>query len=252
MAMQGDLHTHTVASRHAYSTVKEMAEAAALKGLQVLGVTDHGISMPGGPHVLHFDNIRAIPDYLEGVRILRGVEANIMDEHGNLDLPEEVLAKLDWVLAGFHDGTGYTGKSLEENTRAMIGALYNPYVHAIVHPGNPAFPVDIERVVLAARAADKVLEINNSSFSVTRKGSTERCQCFARLIRQHGTRAMVSSDAHIYTAVGCFDRALETVEQAGLEPEQLLNARTENIFAYLAKHQKRRKALLTTAQRPSS
>lgn len=236
MVLEGDLHTHTLASGHAYSTIKEMAAAAAVQGLKVLAITDHGVNLPGGPHVYHFSNMKVVPAVIDGVRILRGVEANIIDHRGSLDMPESILEKLDWVLAGFHDRTGYVKNSVEDNTRAMIGALYNPYVHAIVHPGNPAYPVDIERVVLAARAADKIVEINNSSLSVSRKGSNERCLCFARSIRQHGARAMVSSDAHIDADVGRFEHALETITRAGLSPDQLFNASQERIMAFLAKH----------------
>lgn len=146
MRFEADLHIHTIASGHAFSTVKEVAEAAAVRGLKLVGITDHGLNMPGGPHEYYFCQLLGLPGVIAGVEILRGVEANIIDAVGNLDLPERLLSKLDLVLAGFHESCGYDSGSVEANTRAMIGAIRNPYVHIICHPGNPAFPVDIEHL----------------------------------------------------------------------------------------------------------
>lgn len=251
MGFEADLHTHTLASGHAYSTIKEMAEGAAARGIKLLGMTDHGLNMPGGPHEYHFNNLAAIPASLYGVEILRGVEANIIDTEGHLDMPEYLLNRLDLVLAGFHVGTGYDGTSVEENTRAMIAALHNPYVHVIVHPGNPHFPVDIEKVVLAAKAIGKALEINNSSFTVSRAGSASRCELFARYIRRHRVRVIVSSDAHIYTDVASFDRALEVAHAAGIQDEDILNYSAQQVRAYLAEL-KQRQRLLTQRACPVS
>ena len=145
MNFEADLHVHTIASGHAFSTVKEVAEAAAGRDLKMVGITDHGVKMPGGPHEYYFWQLLGLPRFIAGVEILRGVEANILDASGSLDLPERLLAELDLVLAGFHEGCGYEPGSVEENTRAMIGAIHNPFVNIICHPGNPVFPVDIEK-----------------------------------------------------------------------------------------------------------
>ncbi|HHW42993.1 MAG TPA: PHP domain-containing protein [Desulfotomaculum sp.] len=107
MELQADLHTHTIASGHAFSTVKEMASAAAAAGLQLLGIADHGVNMPGAPHEYYFSQLLTLPDEIEGIHILKGVEANIIDSNGNLDMPVEILSRLDLVLAGFHAGCGF-------------------------------------------------------------------------------------------------------------------------------------------------
>ncbi|MGI6120647.1 MAG: PHP domain-containing protein, partial [Desulfosporosinus sp.] len=85
MDIKVDLHTHTVASGHAYSTISENAQAALRKGIKLLGMTDHGPSMPGTPHLYHFGNLSILPEELYGVRILPGVEANITNHEGELD-----------------------------------------------------------------------------------------------------------------------------------------------------------------------
>ena len=115
-----------------------------------------------------------IPRQIEGVYILRGAEVNILDDEGALDLPERYLKELDIVLAGLHSAC-FSGNSVEENTRAVVEIMKNPYVDIIVHPGNPEFPLDIDRFVEAAREHDVHVEINNSSFTVSRSGSKENC-----------------------------------------------------------------------------
>ena len=186
MPLEADLHLHTLASGHAYSTVKEMVLAAKEKGLKMIALTDHGPRMPGGPHLYHFTNLAALPRVMEGIEVLRGVEANILDANGTLDLPDSVLQDLDIVLAGLHRGTGFDGASSEEYTKAAIEALKHPRVHLIVHPGNPEFPIDLERLVLAAAGLGKALEINNSSLSISRPGSLPRCRQLARLAKRYG------------------------------------------------------------------
>src|SRR5512143_2863595 len=103
MEIIADMHTHTVASGHAYSTVNELARAARDRGLKALALTDHGPALPGGPHLYHFGAMRFIPPWIDGVRILRGVEANIIGPDGTLDMPDSYLDKLEFVMAGLHD-----------------------------------------------------------------------------------------------------------------------------------------------------
>lgn len=228
-----DLHTHTVASGHAYSTLKEMAEAAAAGGLAMLAITDHGLAMPGGPHEYYFANVALWPRQLAGVEILRGVEANIIDRDGRLDMPEYLLQHLDIVLAGFHDGTGYEKGSVEDNTRAMVNTLAHPYIDIIVHPGNPAYPVDLEKVVLAAKSYGKALEVNNNSLAFSRPGSHPRCLRLAQLARKHGVPLVLSSDAHIYTQVGQVETSWSLIRQARVDKELILNADAARLRSYL-------------------
>jgi len=151
----------------------------------MIAITEHGLAMPGAPHEYFFENLRRIPPRLFGVEILKGVEANIVNVHGCLDMPDELLAKMDIVLAGFHTGTKMDGLTTEEYTAAMIAALRNPHVHFVVHPGNPEFPMDIEKIVLAANERQKAFELNNSSFSDSRPGSSSRCRYFAGMAKKY-------------------------------------------------------------------
>lgn len=243
MILEADLHTHSIVSGHAFSTVKEMVECAALRGLKMLAITDHGINMPGGPHEYYFSQIMGLPGNIGGIRVLRGVEANIIDVNGNLDMPPHILEKLDLVLAGFHTDTGYQAGSVDQNTRALIAAIQNPYVHMISHPGNPEFPVDIEKVIQAAKMAGKALEINNSSFTLSRPGSAPRCSQLARLAARNGNLVAINSDSHICFTVGVFDEALAVVQKAGIRPGQVLNTSAEAVGKYLISLRQRLKKI---------
>jgi putative hydrolase len=81
-----DVHCHTVASGHAYSTIEELTRTAQTKKLEIIAMTDHSSGMPGGAHHYHFYNLRVLPQIINGVRVLKGVEANIMDFNGRLDV----------------------------------------------------------------------------------------------------------------------------------------------------------------------
>ena len=97
-----DLHTHTYASGHAYNTMNEMAYAAKEKGLQLLGITDHAPAMPYSSGPLHFLNLKVARREKYGLPLLLGVEANIVDYEGNLDMEEAVLKQMDIVIASLH------------------------------------------------------------------------------------------------------------------------------------------------------
>ena len=146
-----DLHTHTVASMHAYSTIREMATAAKEKGLALLGISDHAPAMPGTFHEIYFHNFKVIGHASYGVEIMMGAELNVMDETGRVDLPEKVLKKLHYGIASLHDLVIAPG-STAENTAALVGAMKNPYVNIIGHPDNPAYPVDFDALARAAPA----------------------------------------------------------------------------------------------------
>lgn len=233
-----DLHIHTISSGHAYSTVAEIIEAASKKGLKAIAITDHGPAMPGGPHRYHFGNLSVLPEIEKDVIILRGVEANIMDMDGSVDLPEYYLSLLDIVWAGLHIPC-FQPATRSLNTKALLNALENPYVDGIVHPGNPDFPIDEIALVKAAAKRGKLLEINNSSF-VVRRGSRTSCQEIARLVAQSGALVALNSDAHLARYVGCSETALQLAVESGISPEQIVNSDLSLLKGFLQKRGKKR------------
>lgn len=239
MRMVADLHVHTVASGHAYSTVLELARAAADRNLPMIALTDHGPAMPGGPHAYHFANQFCMPEEIFGVRVLKGVEANIINRDGELDLDEKRLAKLDIVLAGLHTFCAPYG-TVEENTAMLVQAIKNPWVDIIVHPGNPEYPVDAETIVKAAAEYDVALEINNSSLTVSRCGSEVQCGEFARLAARYGAKLAVNSDSHFAASVGVLEEASALVEKSGIAAEAVLNTSLDAVWSHLKRRTNRR------------
>jgi len=231
-AAETDLHVHTVASGHAYSTINEIAAEAARRKLRLIGMTDHGPALPGGPHPYHFQALRFIPQQIQGVRILRGVEANILG-NGCLDLEDAQLAQLELVLAGFHPACGYVGRTQADHTQVVMSIMDKPQVHLICHPGNPEFPLDYQAIARYAAATGTALETNNSSFVVSRAGSADNCRRLARYCAEYGTPVALGSDAHIAQGVGELDRALDEARKAGIRPKQIINLTLASTLAFL-------------------
>lgn len=226
-----DTHTHTVSSGHAYSTVQEMAKEAAANQMEMFAVTDHGPAMEGAPMIFHFGNLRVIPENLYGVRIIKGVEANIVDYSGKVDLPDEYLARLEFVMASFHD-ICIKPSTVEDHTNAVINALKNPWIDAVAHSGNPVFQIDIEKVVKTAKEYNKLIEINNHSFLV-RPGSEKNCRGIALCCKELGVRVVCGSDAHISFDIGKFDNIYRIFEEIDMPEELVLNTSSQKVEEYL-------------------
>jgi putative hydrolase len=218
-----DPHTHTVASSHAYSTIGEYVAEARRKGVRLFANTDHGPTMPGAPHPWHFGNLKVVPRVLDGVGVLRGIEANVMDAGGRIDLPEELAERLDLVLASLHEPC-FPPTTREEHTRALVNAICSGRIDVVAHPGNPAYPIDVEVVVRAATEHGVALEINNSSFNTSRKGSGPYCLAVARAAGDLGGTLVMGSDAHFAGALGDFSDSLALLEEAGYPADRTLNA----------------------------
>lgn len=227
-----DTHVHTISSGHAYSTLSEYIKEAKNKGLKMIAITDHGPKMPGGPHWYHIGNQKVIPNEIDGIGVLKGVEANIMDTNGKLDIPEELLEKLDLVIASLHPPCINPGTK-EENTNALINAMKNQNVDIIGHAGNPEFEIDIERFIKAAKKYNCAIEINNSSGTMSRPGSTKNCLEIARYAKQYGVYITTGSDSHYKDYLGDFKEINRIIDEVGISDEQILTTSVEKLKKYL-------------------
>lgn len=237
MKFAADLHTHTLASDHAYSTILENARCASEAGLRYLGWTDHSCRMVDGPHLWHFLNIHSVPDMLEGVRILKGVEADIVDFSGTLDMSDQELSGLEWVIASIH-GPMLSPGTAEEHSAAYLGAAENPNVDVIGHSGYADYPYDYEKAVKRFRELGKLVEINNHSFTARQK-SIANCVTLARLCKKYECRIVVSSDAHFAAQIGQLDRAVQMLEEIDFPTRLILNADEERVAEYMEERRKR-------------
>ena len=158
-----DTHAHTIVSGHAYNTIREMAQMAKEKGLEAFALTEHAPQMPGTCHEFYFQNLHIVPREMYGVRLFMGVELNIMNEKGEVDLPESTLCQMDIAIASIH-GPCYKGERTEEAiTAAYLAAMENPLIHIIGHPDDGRYPVDYEQLAKKAKETGTVLEVNNGS-----------------------------------------------------------------------------------------
>jgi putative hydrolase len=227
-----DTHVHTVACNHAYSTIYENAASAKQKGLELICITEHGVELPGGPHLYYFANIKVVPPEINGVKILKGIETNIMDFDGNLDIPDKYKDRMEIVLAGLHSMC-LTPGSKKENTKALIKTMEKDYVDVIVHIGNPVYEVDYQDALKAAKDTNTIIEINNSSFVHSRKGSYSNCKMVAQECMKRGMMITLGSDAHIACDVGEFGVAETMLEEIGFPEEFIINTHVDKLVRYL-------------------
>lgn len=229
-----DLHTHTIASGHAYNTLYEMAQAAAQNGMELFGSSDHAPSLPGSCHEMYFCNFKSIPRELFGIRLLMGCELNIMDYRGAVDLKEWLLKRLDYGIASIHDLCYKVGTE-EQNTAALIGAMKNPYIQIIGHPDNARIPLDYPALVRAAKENHVLLEVNNSSLkpSSPRPGARENYYTMLELCRRENVSIIVNSDSHCAADAGIHNHAMELLREIDFPEELVVNTSVERLAEYV-------------------
>lgn len=231
-----DVHTHTVASGHAFSTLQEMVQAAADKGLQLLGITEHAPSLPGTCAPIYFRNLHVVPRRMYGVELLLGAELNILDYQGSIDLEEADLKRLDIRIAGLHS-LCYTPGTIDQNTDAVLGAIRNPYVHIISHPGDGTASLHFEPLVLASKKHGTLLEINNSSLNPVRNKREARANnlTILRLCKQYNVPVILGSDAHISFDIARYDFLYPLLQETDFPEQLILNDKVEAFKALLRK-----------------
>lgn len=229
-----DLHTHTVASGHAYCSLREMAKAASEKGLELLGITEHAPMMPGTCHKFYFQNLKVVPRELYGVKLLLGSEVNILDAQGTVDLNEGTLSRMDVVIASLHAPCIKPGTK-EENTAAYLNVMKNPYVNIIGHPDDGRYEIDYPALVQAAKEYGKVLELNNHSLEpdCTRTNGEENDRIMLELCKKYRTPVVMGSDAHFDTLIAGFDNAVRLLTELDFPKELVLNRSVEAIRNYV-------------------
>jgi putative hydrolase len=219
-----DLHTHTISSGHSFSTLKENIQEAKEKGLYAMGTSDHSTAMPGTVHPIFFSNYKAIRDSIMGVRILKSIEVNITDFDGRLDMDDKVLKNMDYVIASLHKPCIVAGTP-SQNTNALIQVMKNPYVRIIGHPDDGRFPLEYEKLVLAAKGEKVALELNNSSFS-ERSGRTYANRNYREMLKycmRYQVPIVMNSDAHIYYDIGNVSSCEKLLKELDFPQKLVLN-----------------------------
>ncbi len=223
-----DSHTHTIASGHAYNTIYEMAHTASEKGLELLGITEHSVKMPGTCHEYYFKNLRILPRTMCGIEVMFGAEANILDYDGSLDMEQKLLEQMDVVVASLHTPCIRPG-TIEENTRAYLKVMENPAVNIIGHPDDSRYPIDYEALVLGAKEHGKLIELNNGSLHPlgARQDPLPNDVRLLELCRKYGVMVIQDSDAHCADEVGNHQFTDLLLEEMDFPEELIVNRSVE-------------------------
>lgn len=234
MKVELDVHTHTIASGHAFSTLQEMAQAAAVKGLKLLGITEHSSGIPGSCNPIYFRNLYVVPRQMYGVELLLGAEINILDTDGRLDMDEHYMEMLDIRIAGIHS-LCYAQGTPEENTHGLINVISNPYIHIISHPGDGTAKLLFEPIVLAAKEHNTLLEINNSSLRPCRHKEEARPNNLEILLlcKRYEVPVILGSDAHISFDIANYCHALELIRETDFPEALIMNSSVEKFRKYV-------------------
>ena len=207
-----DVHTHTIASGHAYNSMMEMAKAGFDKGLKLLGITEHAPMMPGTCHSLYFHNLKVVPRTM------------------CVDLDERTLRQLDLKIASLHSVCIQPGTK-KENTQAVLGAIHNPLVDIIGHPDDGIYPLEYEPIVEAAKETNTLLEVNNNSLNPmgARKHTRENLIAMLELCKEYKQPVVMNSDSHVFCDVARRDFSEKLIEEINF-PEELIVNRSVDVF----------------------
>lgn len=218
-----DTHTHTLVSGHAYNTIREMAEMAKEHGMEAIIFTEHAPMMPGTCALYYFTNMKILPRERFGINTFFGAEVNIMNESGEVDLPQNLLKEMDFVIASIHKPCYHGERTPEKITQACINAMKNPYINAIGHPDDSRYPVDYEVLVKAAKENLVLLEVNNSSMRAdnNRENAVENIKKMLHYCKKYEVSVTTGSDAHLDLDAGKFNLAAQILKECDF-PEKLV------------------------------
>ncbi len=228
--LEADLHTHTVASTHAFSTITENCDYASRIGVKCIALTDHAMAMPDSPHVWHIENMRVLPRKICGVTVLKGVEANILDYDGQLDVPEKHLEHIEWLVASYHRYymENFDIADPKTVTDGYLRLFERYRVDLVGHPTTKNFPVDWETLAKAAKERDILLELNESSVA-TGKSPKENVVGMLAACKKYDCEIAVDSDAHFWNAIGCASLAEKIIQEADFPLRLVVNADFERL-----------------------
>jgi putative hydrolase len=249
ISVKTDPHTHTLFSGHAFSTIEENVLHAKEQGMEAIAMTDHfglgykpGDSLSAGPSL----NMPALPKVCHGIRVLAGTEIDIIDFDGNLagqdvlsfdgkrSYADMMLDTMDVAIASVHQFKGFKDGTVAQNTKLFVTVVQNPKIDIIGHPGRSGLPFDIDEVLLAAKDAGCLIEINEHSLDFA-EPVLAVCHNIAIRCAELDVPVAVSSDAHSSFDVGKFDKALTMLDEIGFPEHLVANTTLERLLKHIAR-----------------
>ncbi|MFC1606403.1 hypothetical protein ACFL47_00410 [Candidatus Latescibacterota bacterium] len=227
------MHLHSIRSSCGFHTLLEIVSIINKRGLSGFALTDHSPSL--GTPKSHFGVLlRRMPSVIDGLRLIKGIEASVMNVDGDLDLPVFKNLEYEIVLAGLHPhDTFAVNRGREANTRALINTMRRyPQINIITHPMSDPYEVDIDALTDVALETGTALEINNSRFSFGR----ERYDALAAMVElagEKGTMLAVNSDGHVFSEMGNFKNAISFLRQFDTDRLNIVNRSLESTYEFL-------------------
>lgn len=239
MIPEVDTHTHTILSGHAWSTLTENCCAARYRGLKGLCLTEHAPGIEGGAPSFIPHSQQMLPDTIEGIRVYKGIEVNILDHENHLDISAEYLSLCEFVIASIHTHMFPERAMKDANTATYLEMLRNPYIDIIGHADDPTVPCDFEAMAAEAQKYGKLLELNNNSTTAHRPGSLPSLKRYILCCKEFRQRVCVASDAHFHTMVGSVAPMMALLDELDFPQELIVNLTKERFEAYLSERRRR-------------
>ena len=169
-----------------------------------------------------------------GVRILKGMEANILDYDGNIDVDPDIYQYLDYIIVSMHFPCCEPG-TIEENTKAFLNAMENSNVKILGHINDSNYPIDYEIVIKKAKEKNIIIELNNGTLleGSIRSNGRENAIKVLKICMKYEVPILVGSDAHIFTCVGNFNEACKLIQEVQFPSELILNSDLDKLNKYI-------------------
>ena len=232
--IRNDLHVHSIQSLCGLHTLLEIVEIAATKAIQTVNICDHGSALGKKMNFGVLADKRRCPRDVTSskgikVRVLAGIETNILDIDGNSDFPERYPTIFDLVSAGFHSCAKKlsSAKSREDNTKALENYLKRYPLDILTHPCIATFPLDLEKVVKFSLEYGFAMEVNNTNLRVG-KTDIEQLTKMIHLAKEQGAVLVENSDGHSYFEIGENDRIEELLHELKLDGNDLFMNRHDD------------------------
>jgi putative hydrolase len=232
--LEVDFHSHSLFSGCGLHTIIEMLTYAKSAGLKALAITDHGTAQDGHISSPFFDRL---VDPVDGIRLLKGQESNVVNDEGDIDFPIKFLRYTDVVLLGLHPNLDKRPKKTDYSDMLIKALKKNPYVDIITHLNDTVYPVDYDKVIGAAKELGMAIEFNNSKTKYSKVDPTAT-PLLIDACKRVGCRAVINSDAHALREIGLDDSIRPLLASADFPPELLVNDTAEGAFAFVEERRK--------------
>lgn len=231
-----DLHLHTVASGHAQNTILEYITQARKLGMQAVGISDHAPSTDSLASEVYFLTLRRMPKKIRGIRLLNGVEANIVSLKGEIDLADYTMKKLDYVMAGFHRNSLYRNRGEAQNTNTAINALRRGKMSILTHPFiTHVFPVDVKKISEEACRNNVLLEVNlhYARRFLKDRNVISNLKIMIDVAKKYHKKVILGSDAHNIWELAD-DSVLKSIKKVtGLTDKMVINNYPKELYKTL-------------------